>query len=245
MTPPPSVSTRKQHEGDTPPLITEVPLAARIISSPSEFGQQLARSQATVWQYWPAPVLAGLLGGLAYALVMRHGLNWATEEAVRLGQPRVPLPTVISHIINGFGSFFLTALTFLSMWGLGNLGAGRTAQAKVPQIYSASFTLLIPLYLACVLVTLLTPASAWAFTAPVGTTDALGLQRAALGQTAHTLAAQLLVLVSFLGTLGQFVLAYFSFRQTLEKRAVPATLLPVLPALLIQFFSVGALVLGR
>lgn len=192
-----------------------------------------------------------MLGGLCYALLLRHGLNQAAAETVKAAGQNAAAPTFITHFVNAFGTFFLTTLTFGAMWGLGHLGTGQSEKkAHVPEIYSASFSLLIPLYLLCLVLTLLTPAAAWAID-PVrlaaANGDALALQRAALHMAAHTPAALLFVAVTLLGTLGQFMLAYPALRETTGDagRALRAVMLPLLPALLLALLSVGTLLAGR
>ncbi|WP_291424012.1 hypothetical protein [Deinococcus sp.] len=232
--------------------IPGAPLPAELLTAPRTFGFKLGRSTTQPWQYWPAPVITALAAGLAYALLMRPGLNLAAEEALRVaGQSGQPLPAILSHATNAFGTFFLTILVALVMWGLGRLGTGTGQRdAKVAEVYSASFVLPLPLYLLSVLVTWLTPAAAWALS-PAEVTRAEGhlleLQRAALHSAAHTPAALLLIAVSLLGTLGQFMVAYPALKETTGDagRAARGTLLPLLPALLIQLLSIGALLVGR
>lgn len=235
-----------------PPALGEVPLPAEVLTSPGTFGEKLTNSTTVAWQYWPVPVLAGLLGGLAYALLLRPGLNLAAQEALNASAQGASMPTLFTHAVNVLGSFFLTALTFAVMWGLGRLGSGGNLMRppKVAEVYSATFTLMLPLYLLVIVLTLFTPAHAWALnpadiSAAQG--DALKLQHAALQSAARTPAALTLMIVTLLGTLTQFSLAYPALRATTGKpaRALLGVLLPLLPALLIQFIAVAPLVLAR
>lgn len=237
-----------------PPAAQPAPLPAELLTAPSSFGKKLRHADTTALQYWPAPVIAGALSGVAYALLLRSGLNLAMAEALRAaGKTGGNMPTVISHITNGFGSFFLTILTFGVMWGLGRLGAGKGPDlrgARVAEIYSASFALLVPLYLLSIVLTLFTPAAAWALN-PAEVTrasgDLLELQRAGLHSAAQTPAALALLVASLLGTLGQFGLAYPALRETTGNpgKALLAVLLPLLPALALQVIAVGPLLTLR
>ncbi|WP_240738129.1 hypothetical protein [Deinococcus fonticola] len=243
---PPRNAPPRTNSPAAPPVAA--PLPAELLTSPATFGARLARANTVAWQYWPAPVMAALLAGLAYALLMRPGLNLAAAEALKAaGESGALAPTVLSHIANAFGTFFLTTLTFLTMWGLGRVGI-RSPQAKVAEVYSATFTLLVPLFLLVILLILLTPASAWALS-PAEISAAKGqlvdLQRAALHVASRTPAALAFVGVTLLGTLAQFALAYPALKATAGSRAMRGVLLPLLPALLIQFLGVAPLIFAR
>lgn len=250
----PKVKRLKPAQPIPPPAKEPPPLPLELLTAPRTFGQKLMLSETVAWQYWPAFVVTSLLSGLAYALLMRPGLNLAAAEALRAaGQPNAPAPTFLSHVTNGFGTFFLTVLTFLFMWGLGRLGAGNgqdTRGARVAEIYSASFALLAPLYLLTIVLVLFTPAAAWALNpteVAASKGQLLELQRAALHSAAQTPAALALIVTSLFGTLAQFGLAYVALRETTAKasQAVLGVLLPLLPALAVQFIGVAALLMSR
>lgn len=227
------------------------PLPAELLTAPRQFGQSLMAAGTTSWQYWFVPALAGVLSGAAYALLMRAGLNEAAQEAARAG--KTVTPAILTHITGAFGSFFLTALTFVCMWGLGRLGSGPgrdTRGPKVAEVYSASFALVIPLYLLTIVLVLLTPASAWALdtqAVQAARGDLLKLQQAAVASAAQTPGALALILTSVLGTAAQFGLAYPALRETLGQpaRALLGVLLPLIPALLVQFINAAPLFLSR
>lgn len=226
------------------------PLPAELLTSPGAFGLKLSQASTVAWQYWPAPVVAALLAGMAYALLMRPGLNLAAAEALAAGNADAFSPTVLTHVVNAFGTFFLTILTFLTMWGLGRLALKPARQARVPEVYSATFVLLIPLYLLVVILIFLTPASAFALN-PAAVTAAQGqpleLQRAALSAAAHTPAALAFVLVTLLGTLGQFAYALPALKGTTGSARLPwrGVLLPLLPTLFIAGLGVAPLLVAR
>ena len=66
-----------------------------------------------------------------------------------------------------------------------------------------------------------------------------------LGQLLGPIAMLAFLLTSLLGTLAQFGLAYAALRENVGNRAIPAVLLPLLPALLIQFIGIAPLLFAR
>lgn len=227
------------------------PLPAELLTRPAAFGAEVVRSGAPAWHYWPAVFGSGLLAGTCYALLLRPGINFAAQAAAGpAGTGPAGLPPALTHLTNGLGSLFLTALTFGTLWGLGRLGAGpgrAPGGAGVPQIFGASFALFIPLFLLVLGLILLTPAAAWvpdaaALKAAGG--DLLALQRAAAVTAAHTPAALALILVSLLGTAAQCALAFPALRAA-GGRAAAGALLPLLPALGVQVLGLLPLLLAR
>ncbi|WP_226991471.1 hypothetical protein [Deinococcus gobiensis] len=237
-----------------PPSPDPAPLAVDLLTAPRQFGRALGRADTAWWTYWPVPVVTALLSGVAYALLLRPGLNLAAAETLRAaGQSGSAAPTFLSHVTNAFGSLFLTFITLGLMWGLGRLGAGRGRDvrgARVPEIFSASFALLAPLYLLVAVLVLITPAASWALP-PAAVQAAQGnlleLQRAALHSAAQTPAALALFFVTLLGTAAQCALAYPALRETTGSaaRAALGAGLPLLPALAAQLVGVAPLLIAR
>ncbi|SEJ14334.1 hypothetical protein SAMN04488058_104121 [Deinococcus reticulitermitis] len=222
------------------------PLAAELLSRPAAFGAEVVRSGAPAWHYWPAVLVSGLLAGLCYALLLRPGINLAAQTAAG----PAGLPPVLTHVTNGLGSLFLTAVGFGVLWGLGRLGAGPGREpggARAAQIFGASFALFVPLYLLVLALIVLTPAPAWVPDAAAvrqAGGDLLALQRAATVSAAQTPAALALILVSLLGTAAQCALAFPALRAA-GGRAAPGALLPLLPALGVQLLGLLPLLLAR
>ena len=235
-----------------------------MLTRPVPFGEAAVRSGAGV--YWGPVVVAALLSGLSYALLLRPGLDLAAQAARAAGQGAQVTPPLLTHVTNAFGSVFLTALTFGLMWGLGLLAGrvagqqegpgreaatapGETRPLPVAQVFSATFTLPILLSLLAVALTLLTPAASWApDPAQVAAAQGspLALQRAALASAAQTPAALVLVLGTLLGTAAQCVLAGRALRGAgAGAGAWPAALLPLLPALGLQLLGLLPLLLAR
>ncbi|UQN05604.1 hypothetical protein [Deinococcus sp. QL22] len=230
-----------------PPATASAPLPIDLLSGPRGFGVQLAESEPLTWRYWAAVVVPAALSGVAYALLVRPAAQLAAELT------NTAAPPLIAHMTNAFGSFFLTVLTFAVMWGLGRLGAGRGKSlrgSRVAEIFSASFALLVPLYLLVIVLALSTPAAAWlpseAALAAAGQ-NPQQIQRAALGAAAQTSGALALAFATLLGTAAQCVLAFFALRVTVGHigRAALGAFLPLLPALIIGFIAIAPLILAR
>lgn len=236
------------------PSLARAPLAVDLLTAPRTFGTALGRADTVWWTYWPVPVVTALLSGVAYALLLRPGLNLAATEALRAaGQSGSAAPTFLSHVTNAFGSVFLALITLGLMWGLGRLGAGRGRDgrgARVAEIFSASFALLAPLYLLVIVLVFATPAANWALPAAAlqaAQGNLLELQRAALHSAAQTPAALALFVVTLLGTAAQCALAYPALRETTGSpaRAALGAGLPLLPALAAQLIGVAPLLIAR
>lgn len=238
-----------------PQAPTSAPLPAEVLTRPEAFGAAVVRSGAGVGEYWLPVLVAALLSGLSYALLLRPGLNLAAQAAHTAGQGAKLTPPLLTPVTNVFGSVFLTALTFGLMWGLGLLGsrlgtaAGETRRLPVAQVFSATFTLPMLLSVLTLVLIALTPAASWALD-PAQVTAAhgapLALQRAALVSAAQTPAALVLVLGSLLVTAAQCVLAGRALRGAgAGAGAWPAALLPLLPALLVQLLGFLPLLVAR
>ncbi|OLV19323.1 hypothetical protein [Deinococcus marmoris] len=222
--------------------LPDPPTPATLLVSPRSFVRQLQEVDLVWWRYiWVAGV-AGLLGGLAYTLLVRHAAAFAAANS------ETAAPNFATYAVNVLGTTFLSVFIFVLMWGFGRVGAGFKGRAA--EVYGASFALMPPLYLLVIVVTLLTPAAAFlpdaASVAGLGS-DPRVLERAALAQTFQTSAGFALVMVTLLGTAAQFGFVYAAMRQLTDKpiQAVMGTLLPLLPALIIQLIGVSPLLFAR
>ena len=222
---------------DEPPA----PWPTELLTGPRLFARALAPTTPVLWRYLGVVVLSSVLSGVAYALVVRHATMWAATTA------GTPVPSILNALIDVLGGTFLGVLTAVLMWGLGTLGAGRAARPA--EVYGASFALLPPLWLLVIVWPLLTPAAAWitgtAATQAAGTALS-GLQVAGLRAAAGTQAGQLLLLVTLLGTAAQCALAVPALATLNGKpgRAVLGGLLPLVPALLVQFVGIAPLAIA-
>ncbi|WP_309570364.1 hypothetical protein [Deinococcus sp.] len=236
--------TRKRTRPPDPlPDVNEppAPLPTQFLTGPRVFAAALAPTTPRAWRYLPVVVLSSVLSGLAYALVVRHAMVNAATVA---GTPVPGLPSVLIDVLGGT---FLGLLTAVLMWGLAFLGAGRAARPA--EVYGASFALLPPLWLLVIVWTLLTPAAAWvpgAAALQAAEKTLSDVQVAGLRTAAGTQAGVLLLLVTVLGTAAQCVLTYPALR-TLNRnpgRAALGSLLPLLPALLVQFVGIAPLAIA-
>lgn len=241
----PKTSQKAQKPAPQP---IEAPLSAQIITAPRRFGQQLLQAETVSWQYILVVLVAAVLSGVAYAVLLRPGLNEAAAETLKAaGQSGGAMPTFLSHVTNAFGSFFLTILGALAMWGMATLlmRSEQTAWPKIAEVVSASFTLLIPLYLLVSGVVVATPTEIWMLDqAAIDQADGklLSLQRAALVVAAGTVAAKLLLLVSLVGPLVQGWLIGQALSVSSSKGLV-AGLLSAVPAVLLQVVGLAPLLL--
>lgn len=217
------------------PAAPPAPLPAEILRGPADFAVRLADTEPRPARYALIVFLSSLLSGIAYALLVRPAVNLAAS-ATRNGPPEV-----LSHITNVFGGVFLGVCSFLAMWGVAHLVARREGRAA--EVYGATFSVYPPLYLLVAVLSLVLPTAL-----PQQTTGAAReLERAALHAAAHTPAAALLFAVTLLGPLVQGALAYPAFRRLTgdPRRALAASILPLLPALLLGVVGIAALLLNR
>jgi hypothetical protein len=239
-------SPRKSTAGKlSPPApLPEPPTPATLLVSPRSFASQLREVDLVWWRYVWVPVVAGLLGGLAYTLLVRHAAVFAATHS------DAAAPGFATYAVNTLGTTFLSVFVFVLMWGLGRVGSGFGGRAA--EVYGASFALMPPLYLLVIVVTLLTPAAAFvpgpsavAAFPPGG--DPRVLERLALAQTFQTSAGFGLVVVTLLGTAAQFGFVYAALRHLTERpvQAVMGTLLPLLPALATGLIAVSPLLFAR
>lgn len=235
----PAKAARAKAARPAPP--PEPPLATELIRAPAAFGEALRRSAAPLWQYWPAPLLAGLLSGLSYALIVRPQVTWLA--GVNAG---MALPGVFSHAVNVLGGVFLTAFALLLMWALGSLAAGpKRAEIKLLPTLNASFALLLPPLLLALVLSLILAPDLSTLKPPAGA-DARALQTLAVRAVAQTPAAGVLIWTVLLGAAAQVTLLFLSLRGALGAgRAVGVALLALLPLLLFQFVGVAPLAMFR
>lgn len=205
-----------------PPPPPEAPLAAELLRSPTLFFERLRAVPPQPARYAAPALLAALLGGVVYALLLRPVVG------VTAGQTNAA-PAFTAHIANAFGTFFLTVVAAALMAGLGRLGAGRGGRA--PEVYGATFALLPPLYALLAALLLVLPGPDVAALAPGETL--LAAQRRALALVSQAPLTRVTLLLMALGTLAQFVLAYRGFLTLTghPAHALRGALLPLLPVL--------------
>jgi len=226
-----------------PPAASDppAPLPTEFLTGPRVFARRLAPTDPVAWRYLGVTVLSAALSGVAYAALVSPAVNLAASVAGGAS----PL---LVHVTNAVGGAFLAMFTFLLMWLLGWLGAGRAGRAA--EVYGASFALLPPLYLLVTVVAFLTPRDAWMPAAGAlaqAGSDNQAVQRLALAGLARTPAAFLLLAVTMLGTAAQCALSFPAFRELTGRpgRALLGALLPLLPALAVGFIALAPLLFQR
>ncbi|MDL2343128.1 hypothetical protein QOL99_03080 [Deinococcus sp. MIMF12] len=209
----------------TPAPPPTAPLAAELLGGPTAFFQRLRPAPPLLWRYVLPPVLAALLAGVVYALLLRPVVEATAEGAGAFA----------AHAINVFGTFFLTVMGAALMAGLGGLGAGR--EGRAPEVYGATFVLLPPLYGALGVLLLLSGTDPKQF--------ALGqeLGQVVLGEIMQGSLYRVTVLLLLLAPLAQFALAYRGFLTLTgdRRRALLGTLLPLLPVLAVTALGLAPL----
>ncbi|MPY65157.1 hypothetical protein F8S09_00405 [Deinococcus sp. SDU3-2] len=208
-----------------PPPPPTAPLAAELLSGPAAFFERLRQVPPLPWRYALPPVLAALLGGVVYALLLRPVVGATAEGAAAFA----------SYAVNVFGTFFLTVVGAALMTGLGHLGAGR--EGRAPEVYGVSFVLLPPLYLALTVLLLVSGTDV-----AVTSADALSQRELLVGAMQGSL-ARVTVLLLLLAPLAQFFLAYRGFLTLTgdRRRALLGTLLPLLPVLAVTALGLAPL----
>lgn len=203
------------------------PLAAELLSGPAAFFERLRRVPPLPWRYALPPVLAALLAGVVYALLLRPVVGATAEGAGAFA----------AHAINVFGTFFLTVMGAALMAGLGWLGAGR--EGRAPEVYGVTFVLLPPLYLALAVLLLLSGTDV----SPTRTDGAAPSQRELLGQVMQGSLPRVTVLLLLLAPLAQFALAYRGFLTLTgdRRRALLGTLFPLIPVLAVTALGLAPL----
>ncbi|WP_019588288.1 YIP1 family protein [Deinococcus apachensis] len=216
---------RRPRPAPTPP--PEAPLAAELLTAPGAFFQKLRVAEPRPWRYVAPVLLAAVLAGVVYALLLRPVGTLAGSGA-----------GLLTHVSNVFGTFFLTVVSAALMWGLGYLGAGREGRAA--EVYGATFALLPPLYLLLAVLLLVLPGpNLSGLVLPADWSDVLrAIARAPLTRAA--------IALTLLGTLAQFVLAYRGFLVLTgsRRRAFLSTLSPLVPVLLLTLVGFGPLLAG-
>ncbi|EYB68544.1 hypothetical protein DEIPH_ctg021orf0061 [Deinococcus phoenicis] len=213
---------RRPRPAPTPPPPPEAPPAAELLTAPRAFFERLRAAGPKAWRYVAPVLLAAVLAGVLYALLLRPVVA-ATAGGGNLA------PAFTAHVTNAFGTFFLTVFSAGLMAGLGHLGAGREGRAA--EVYGATFVLLPPLYLGLAVLLLVLPQPHWpSFFLE---SDVLHRQQTTLRALAHWPLTRVTVLVMLLGTLAQFAFAYRGFLTLTgdRRRALLGTLLPLVPAL--------------
>ncbi|GGR24788.1 YIP1 family protein [Deinococcus ruber] len=218
-----------------------------LIRSPHTYFEALKRLPPSSWRLVWLPILAGLLSGLSGALLSRSILD--SQALLMYSSSGLRLPSSLlwslTILLSGAASF----ISWLVLWGMGQLGAGKTARSG--EVYGASF--LAPLLWSVVLtiLVLLFPPQV-----TVSAPDISGLQGAALRDVIqkYTLAVQtqygqspVVRFSTFMGYavyLLQFWLAYIGFRTMVPEDRRLAWRGVLYPAMLFLVLGAAALLVA-
>lgn len=222
---------RRPRPAPPPP---EAPPAAELLASPRRFFERLRAAEPRVWRYAAPVLLAALLAGVLYALLLRPAV------AVTAGLEHA-VPPFAAHATNVLGTLFLTVLGAALLAALGTLGAGREGRAA--EVYGATFVLLPPVYLLLAALLLVLPGPE--VSSAVGG-DPLAAQRAALPAIVQRPLTRVTVLVLLLAPLAQCALAYRGFLVLTgdRRRALLGALLPLPLALLLTALGLAPLLVA-
>lgn len=227
----------------TPPL-------RRLISRPGEFFAALSALPPNPWRYTWLVLLAGLASGLAAATTARATV--AAQAALKM--PGLSAPATYGTLV--FSGVFLVAISWLLLWFLGNLGAGKAGRAA--EVYGASFSpqLLWSLLLALLGLCIFPQVQAEPphLSGLNAQQTALALQRYSQDVAAQVAAHPALRLSRFIGYgvyLWQLALAYLGLRQLSGPRQAlagvlyPAALFATLQVVLVLLSGAASQLLAR
>ncbi|WP_425145802.1 hypothetical protein [Deinococcus sp.] len=218
-----------------------------LIRSPHRYFEALRRLPLAPWRLSWLPVLAGLAGGLSSVLLSRSILE--SQALLLASSTGVQIP---AGVFWAFTIIFSAAVSFLSwlvLWGMAQLGAGR--EARGGEVYGASF--LAPLLWSLVLAVL---ALLFAPQVSVPVPNLGGLQGAALVSAVqkYTAAVQeqfsasgvvrFSTVMSYAIYLVQFWLALIGLRVMLDEDRNRAWRGVLYPALLYLVLGAAALLVA-
>ncbi|WP_407540201.1 hypothetical protein Q0M94_02025 [Deinococcus radiomollis] len=193
-----------------------------LIRHPHVYFEALKRLPPAPWRMAWIPVLAGLIGGVGSVLLSRSILDTQLlSTSAALG---IQLPGSVVYVLTVIFSAVASFVTWLILWGMGGLGAGRDARSG--EVYAASFLAPLLWALALLALALLTPPQVNVAAPRLG-----GLTGAALKAAISTYTSAVLTqygaspLVRFSNVMTyaiyvvQFWLAYIGLRGMTDDRA--------------------------
>ena len=190
-----------------------------LIRRPHAFFEALQRLPPVPWRYAWLPAVAGLAGGVSGVLLSR-----AILESQARSLPGLPVGVLYGLTI--ILSVVVSLVTWLALWGMGQLGAGR--EGRSGEVYAASFLAPLLWSLALAALALLLPPQV-----NVAAPNLSGLTGqelfAAVQKYSSAVTAQyaLSPVVRFSGVMNyaiylvQFWLAYIGFRVMIEAAGKP------------------------
>lgn len=193
-----------------------------LIRHPHAYFEALKTLPPAPWRLAWIPVLAGVIGGVSSVLLSRAILDTQLlSTSAALG---IQLPGSVVYVLTVVFSAALSFVTWLILWGMGQLGAGR--EARSGEVYAASFLAPLLWSVALLVLALLLPPQVNVAAPKLGglTGDALKTAistytNAVLAQYGQSPLVKFSNVMSYAIYVLQFWLAYIGFQAMTGDRA--------------------------
>ena len=225
-----------------------------LIRHPHAYFEALKTLPPTPWRMAWIPVLAGVIGGVSGVLLSRTILDTQLlSTSAALG---VQMPSSVVYVLTVIFSAAASFVTWLILWGMGSLGAGK--EARSGEVYGASFLAPLLWALALLVLALLLPPQVTVAAPKLGGLTGEALKTAISAYTSAVLAQYgQAPLVKFSNVMSyavyalQFWLAYIGFQSMTSDRGrawrgvlYPGALFLVLGAAALLIVSAAASLTG-
>ena len=225
-----------------------------LIRHPHAYFEALKTLPPAPWRLAWIPVLAGVIGGVSSVLLSRAILD--TQLLSTSAAFGIQLPGSVVYVLTVVFSAALSFVTWLILWGMGQLGAGR--EARSGEVYAASFLAPLLWSVALLVLALLLPPQVSVAAPKLGglTGDALKTAistytNAVLAQYGQSPLVKFSNVMSYAIYVLQFWLAYIGFQAMTGDRArawkgvlYPGVLFLVLGAAALLIVSAAASLTG-
>ena len=124
-----------------------------LIRHPHAYFEALQQRSPRPWSLSWLPLLSGLIGGIGSVLLSREILD--TQLLTTSAALGIQLPAGVIYVLTVIFSAVVSVVTWLILWGMGQLGAGR--EARSGEVYAASFLAPLLWALALLVLALLLP----------------------------------------------------------------------------------------
>ena len=193
-----------------------------LIRHPHAYFEALKTLPPAPWRLAWIPVLAGVIGGVSSVLLSRAILD--TQLLSTSAAFGIQLPGSVVYVLTVVFSAALSFVTWLILWGMGQLGAGR--EARSGEVYAASFLAPLLWSVALLVLALLLPPQVSVAAPKLGglTGDALKTAistytNAVLAQYGQSPLVKFSNVMSYAIYVLQFWLAYIGFQAMTGDRA--------------------------
>ena len=225
-----------------------------LIRHPHAYFEALKHLPPAPWRLAWIPVLAGVIGGVSSVLLSRAILDTQLlSTSAALG---IQLPGSVVYVLTVVFSAVVSFVTWLILWGMGQIGAGR--EARSGEVYAASFLAPLLWSVALLVLALLLPPQVSVAAPKLGglTDDALKTAistytNAVLAQYGQSPLVKFSNVMSYAIYVLQFWLAYIGFQAMTGDRVrawkgvlYPGVLFLVLGAAALLIVSAAASLTG-